>query len=258
MPSETDRNPKDGRKKASVPAVEKALDVLEVLSSHRDGLTMNELVEALGRTMGEIYRVVLYLVERDYVQQDSETARYSLTPRLFELAHRHPVTERLLNKAVPVLERIAASTEQSCHLGVLNRANILILASVASPRPAGYAVRTGAVFPALMTSTGMVIVAHSAPDAQSRFVNRTPTGNREVIRERLHSIAERGYDDSDSQIVHGVRNLSAPVFDKRGIVCAITCGLIDQSDMKTTAAETLQIIRDNAKQLSRALGWLES
>ncbi|MDB6179276.1 IclR family transcriptional regulator [Paracoccus sp. Z330] len=256
MAAQTEDATQGPRKKASVPAVEKALDILEVLSSHRDGLTMNELVEALERSMGEIYRVVLYLVERDYLQQDPDTSRYSLTPRLFELAHRNPVTERMLNKAVPVLERIAAITEQSCHLGVLNRANILILASVASPRPAGYAVRTGAMFPALMTSTGMVVVAHSDPEAQNRFAGRAPADARDAIRKRLQDISLHGYDDSESQIVKGVRNLSAPVFDNRGVVGAITCGHIDQSNMKTTAAETLEIIRENARQLSRALGWL--
>lgn len=258
MLSDVQSNTEGARKKASVPAVEKALDIIEELSNHRDGLTMNELVETLGRTMGEIYRVVLYLVERDYVVQDASTSRYSLTPRLFELAHRHPVTERLLNEAVPVLERIAALTEQSCHLGVLNRANILVLASVQSPRPAGYSVRTGAVFPAITTSTGMVILANSGSDAQKRFVARAPVDQRDTIRSRLSTIIEKGYDDSPSQIVQGVRNLSAPVCDNRGVVCAITCGLITQVDMPTSAEETLEIILDNAKRLSRALGWLES
>ncbi|MHA3980761.1 IclR family transcriptional regulator [Halovulum sp. GXIMD14794] len=246
--------PATSKKKSSVPAVEKALDVLELLSLHRDGMTMNELVAELDRTMGELYRVVLYLAERDYVRQDPATSRYALTPRLFELAHRHPPTERLLREAVPVLERIAALTDQSCHLGTLNRANILILASVASPRPAGYAVRTGAMFPATATSSGMVILAFSPPDAQKRFLARLPKEERAPAQERLARIAEHGYDDSPSQIVAGVRNLSAPVFDNRGVVCAITCGFIAQSEQKLRPDETLDVIRQNATQLSHALG----
>lgn len=246
--------PATSKKKSSVPAVEKALDVLELLSLHRDGMTMNELVAELDRTMGELYRVVLYLAERDYVRQDPATSRYALTPRLFELAHRHPPTERLLREAVPVLERIAALTDQSCHLGTLNRANILILASVASPRPAGYAVRTGAMFPATATSSGMVILAFSPPEAQKRFLARLPKEERASAQERLDRIAQHGFDDSPSQIVAGVRNLSAPVFDNRGVVCAITCGFIAQSEQKLGPEETLDVIRQNATQLSHALG----
>lgn len=246
------------RKKAAVPAVGKALDILEELSLRRDGLTMNELVETLGRSMGEIYRVVLYLAERDYIRQDPFTARYSLTPRLFELAHRHPLTERLLHKAIPLLEEIAAASEQSCHLGLLNRSNVLILASVASPRPAGYSVRTGAVFQATSTSSGMVILAYSHQDVVDSFAAMLEAGEREVMLKRLAMIRRQGFDATPSRIVSGVRNLSAPVFDDRGIVAAITCGLIDQSDMRLSPEETLAVIRRTAVTLSRELGHLKA
>lgn len=254
-----DERSKDARKpknKSSVPSVAKALDVLELLSEHADGLTMIEIVEALDRTMGELYRVVMYLAERGYIEQDAATARYALTLRLFELSHRHPPTRRLLRNAMPLLERIAALTEQSCHLGVLNRANVLVLASVQSPRPAGYSVRIGAMFPVAKTSTGMVIVAFSDAEAQKRFLNRLPKEEREETKERLRAIRDQGYDDRNSEIVAGVRNLSAPVFDSRGIVCAITCGYIQQAAQRTSPQETLAEIREAAMQLSRSLGFV--
>ena len=93
---------------STVPAVEKALDVLELLSESPTGLTMNEIVDALGRTMGEIYRVVVYLAERGYLRQNPDSNRYTLTLRLFELSHRYDPTERLIHAALPLLERIAA------------------------------------------------------------------------------------------------------------------------------------------------------
>lgn len=255
---ENQANIEELRKKPLVPSVDKALDILEALSWQRDGLTMKELVAQLGRTMGEIYRIVLYLVERGYLEQDPLTARYSLTLSLFELAHRHPPTERLLRKAVPILERIAVTTEQSCHLGVLNRASVLILASVTSPRPAGYAVRTGAMFPAVDTSTGMVILAHSDEDAQHRFLDLLPKEGRETQRSRLARIIELGFEDSPSNMVSGVRNLCAPVFDRCEIVGAITCGYIDQVEQPCTPEETLRIVRQSALELSQALGYVGS
>lgn len=254
MSESAKKETKTSKNKSSVPSVEKAFDVLELLSNHVSGLTMNEIVEALGRTMGELYRIVLYLTERGYLAQDPATQRYALTLELFELSHRHPPTERLLRETVPVLERIAALSEQSCHLGVLNRANVLILASVASPRPAGYSVRTGAMFAAHKTSTGLVILAHSDDDAQKRFLNRLPGEAKAKARKRLKSIREQGCDDYESELVAGVRNLSAPVFDSRGVVGAITCGYIKQLDPKASPEETLAIIRENTAQLSRALG----
>ncbi|MDG4674928.1 IclR family transcriptional regulator [Shinella sp. 838] len=243
------------RNKSSVPSVEKAFDVIELLADQPNGLTMNEIIDRLDRTMGEVYRIVIYLCERGYLEQDVGTNRYGLTLRLFELSHRYEPTERLLVRAVPMLERIAALTDQSCHLGILNRTNVLILASVKSPRPAGYSVRTGSMFPVQQTSTGSIILAFSEEPVQKRFLARLQAPDREEAATRFAQIASRGYEDRPSQMVDGIRNLSAPVFDSRGIVAAITSGYIAQPNQLVSAEEALSKIRTTALELSRDLGF---
>ncbi|UWQ19890.1 IclR family transcriptional regulator [Jannaschia sp. M317] len=252
-----DQAPKKTRNKSTVPSVEKALDVLELLAEAPEGLTMNEIVDRLGRTMGELYRVVVYLSERGYLNQDDHTNRYALTLRMFELSHRYDPTERLIRAAVPLMERYAALTEQSCHLGVLNRANVLILASVKSPRPAGYSVRIGAMFPVEQTSTGMVVLALSPEAVQTRFLRRLDEDARPAIATRMEQIRAEGFDDSESRLVDGVRNFSVPIHDSRGVVAALTTGFIAQADQKTRPDEALRILRDVAAELSHELGALD-
>src|SRR3546814_3341465 len=83
-------------------------------------MSMTEMVTALGRSMGELYRVVVYLERRGYPTRDADSDRYALSLRLFEMSHRHPPTDRLVKRAIPILEALAAETEQSCHLAVLH------------------------------------------------------------------------------------------------------------------------------------------
>ncbi|MEV8467520.1 IclR family transcriptional regulator [Fluviibacterium sp. DFM31] len=244
----------DTKEKSAVPAVEKALDVLEVLADSAQGMTMNEIVETLGRTMGELYRVVVYLADRGYVEQNPDTGRYALTMRLFELSHRHEPTERLVRNAIPLLERIADRTEQSCHLGIVNRSNVLVLASVRSPRPASYSVRTGAIFPAIKTSTGNVILAFSGKDTQRRYIGRLSPEDRAGLKERFDVIFRKGYEDWPSEIVEGVQNLCVPVFDKLGVVAALTIGFIDQSNPPMTPEEALTELRVAGDELTQSLG----
>ncbi|MFY0647620.1 IclR family transcriptional regulator [Sulfitobacter geojensis] len=241
--------------KSAVPAVEKALDVLELLATAPGGMTMNEIVDALDRTMGEVYRVVIYLADRDYLVQSPDTGRYALTLRLFELSHRHDPTERLIHASLPLLERIAANTKQSCHLGVLNRSNVLVLASVHSPLPAGYAVRTGALFPVEMTSSGHVILAYSTVEVQDRYIARQPETQRSEILERLTRIRETGYENTPSTMIKGVQNLCVPVFDARGVTAAITSGFIGQTEIAASADDTLHTLRRTALELSQTLGF---
>src|SRR5512138_873419 len=72
----------------AVPALDKGLDVIELLAREADGLSLNEIARALGRTSSELFRMVNGLARRGYIEQrDGE--RYVLTLKLFELAHRH-------------------------------------------------------------------------------------------------------------------------------------------------------------------------
>lgn len=245
----------DKKSKSPVPAVEKALDVVELLADAPDGLTMNELVDQLNRTMGEIYRIVIYLTDRGYLKQNHDTSRYTLTLRLFELSHRHDPTERLIRAGLPILERIAARTNQSSHLGVLNRSNILVLTSVQSPLPAGYSVRTGALFPVSQTSSGHVILAFSSKAEQKQYISSLEGAARDDLQKRLAQIRTDGYEDTPSTMIHGVRNLCVPVFDARGITAAITSGFIGQTENSTSAEETLSTIRLAALDLSNTLGF---
>lgn len=245
----------DKKNKSPVPSVEKAFDVLELLAETGDGLTMNDMTDALGRTMGEIYRIVVYLTERGYLSQDDKSNRYALTLKLFELSHRHDPTERLITKAQPILEHIAAHIEQSCHLGVLNRGNILVLTSVQSPRPAGYAVRTGALFNVERTSSGHVILAFSPPDRQKSYLARLPKDQRAALAKRFKKIRSFGYEDTPSTMISGVRNLCAPVFDSQGIAAAITSGFVSQTDQATDAEAALKMLRASALELSESLGF---
>lgn len=243
------------KSKSPVPAVEKAFDILEVLADASDGLTINEMVVSLDRTMGEIYRTIIYLTDRGYLTQNSDTSRYALTLKLFELSHRHDPTERLINKTLPILERIAAITEQSCHLGVLNRTNILVLASVQSPRPAGYSVRTGSLFPVVSTSSGHVILAFMKAEAQTRYINRLPSEEQQSVQERLDDIRNHGYEDTASTMIEGVRNLCVPIFNSSGVAGAMTSGFVQQTDQIMSASETLQTLRISATELSQSLGF---
>mgnify|MGYP000043761048 CR=1 FL=1 len=255
MPASPKTDKTERKNKSAVPSVEKAIDIIELLSLHPDGLTMNDIAEALDRTMGELYRIVVYMAERDYLQQDPATSKYALTLRLYELSHRFDPTERMLRNGIPLMESYAAKTDQSCHLGVLNRTNVLVLASVPSPRPAGYSVRTGAMFPVEQTSTASVVMAFSAPADQARYLDRLKAEERARAEQRLQAIQGAGFEQRQSTLVNGVNNLSVPVFDNRGVAAALTSGYIEQPNQIASPEEALALMRDMALNLSQSLGF---
>ena len=103
----------------SAPALEKGLDVLELLCRGEVPLALKDIARQLGRTVGELYRMVTCLVERGYVANVDD--KYMVTTKLFELAHLNPPTHRLLTEAIPIMQRLSGELDQSCHLTVYTR-----------------------------------------------------------------------------------------------------------------------------------------
>ena len=95
------------------PALDKGLDILELLAQQPQGLTRAEIVKEMDRSASEIYRMLERLVARQYVTRSLSGDRYALSLKLFALANIHPPLNRLINQALPVMDAFARQAEQS-------------------------------------------------------------------------------------------------------------------------------------------------
>ena len=91
----------------SAPALEKGLDILELLADSPAGLTQNQIAAQLGRSASELFRMVEVLERRSYVGRIAQSSAYQLTLKMFELAHRQPPVKRLLETALPRMQALA-------------------------------------------------------------------------------------------------------------------------------------------------------
>ncbi|HTN62589.1 MAG TPA: helix-turn-helix domain-containing protein, partial [Devosia sp.] len=105
--------PQAARRSYAVPAAEKALDILEFMAGQADGMTVTELAAGLGRTVHEIYRVMLVLEARGYLYRRANSDRYRLSLKLFELAHQMPAVGQLTDAALPIMSGLAPACMQS-------------------------------------------------------------------------------------------------------------------------------------------------
>ena len=151
----------------AVPALDKALDILELLASTAGGLGQNEIADATGRSSSQIFRVLALLEKRGYLVRDN--GLYILSTRLFSLAHQHPPLRGLIAAATTPMRVLADTVQQSCNLSVIDAGRVLVIAQVESPADFGYRVRVGATFDLDATATGSVLTGHDSlverPDA---------------------------------------------------------------------------------------------
>lgn len=249
---------KNDKKTYTAPALEKGLDIIELLSEQDIGLNQSELARALGRTVGEIFRMLMVLQDRGYVSQDPSSDRYVLTTFLFEISHRIPKIRRLTAFAGPLMQALVKKTNQSVHLAIVNDANILVVGQVDSPGNNTMAVRLGAKIEFWQASSGRVILAHLPPDEVTNFFGQValPPGMTEkLVRAELDEIRSAGFEVRDSFVIRGIVNISAPVIDHSGrAIAALTVPHIERFNEPITFETCRQELCKTANALTKSLG----
>lgn len=240
------------------PALDKGLDILELLATQPHGLTRAEIVKEMDRSASEIYRMLERLVARQYVMRNASGDRYALSLKLFALANMHPPLSRLINQALPVMDEFARKAEQSCHMGVYDRGNVLISAQINSPSGWSFAVQRGARVGLLDTASGHLLLAYADEGSYRRMLaEHTPLDGEVPITEAelqatLASIRERGYLERDSAQTLGVIDISFPILGPDNTALAtLTCPYIRRIDRHV--GPQMEEVRESLRYAARAL-----
>lgn len=247
----------DANDRYRAPALDKGLDILELLAATADGLSQAEIAKALERSPNEIYRMLDRLVRRDYVRRTQED-RYEITLKLFELAHARPPLHRLVSQATPVLRHFALRGEQAVHMVVQERNILVVVAQFDSPGYWNVSIRVGSRIGLVNTGSGHVFLAFATPEERVLMLEEQDLGSPEKmpkgLADRLNGVRQQGYEMMPSAQVSGVSNLSVPIFGPLGTVIAVlTCPYtqrldkLDAPDMPTA----LKLLQRAAKEISQ-------
>ena len=247
--------------RAGAPALEKGLDLLEALADAPEGVPQKAIAERVGRSVGEIFRMLGVLERRGYVARDPQTGSYALTLRLFELAHRHPPMHRLQRAAIDAMQRLADSVGHSCHLAALHAERLMVVAEAQPDRLAmGWTVRLGAVFPLSdRFVSARVMAAFQSHERRAELVRIMAAQDGALPADELHallrSIARRGHDKAPSRIARGVTDISCPIFDPFGqAVAALTVPHMAREGEPPADSSLVTEVKQTAAWISAAIG----
>lgn len=260
-PMATATAPSSAAERYRAPALDKGLDILELLATTEEGFSQAEIAKALARSPNEIYRMLDRLVRRGYVMRTADD-RYELSLKLFALAHQHPPLRRLVSQATPTLRRLAREAEQSCHLAIYQRGKAVVVAQVDAPGYWALAIRVGAQVDLLNTGSGHVLLAFQSRREREHMLAEHDTGEgglaaAAALHERLDEVRRRGIEVMESQQTRGVVNLSAPVLGVHGtVLAALTCPYVERVDHARAPSrdEVAEMVRAAARDLSLASG----
>jgi len=203
----------DGKKSYRAPALEKGLDVLELLAEEGLPLPFPVIARRLGRSPGELFRIAQVLEARGYVEQIPDGL--VLTARMFHQGLSGPPIRSLVEIALPIMRRLAGCTQQSCHLVLASRGDMVVVARMESPEQLGFSVRVGYRQPLYLTGSGAVLYAFQPNDIRAAWegmFHPVPSkAELDQFRERAEALKSTGHTLQPSAIAEGITDIAAPI-----------------------------------------------
>ncbi|MGQ0834185.1 MAG: IclR family transcriptional regulator [Gammaproteobacteria bacterium] len=243
--------------KYSAPALEKGLDILELLARASTPMTMGEISQGVGRSRNEIFRMLQVLEKRGYLVKSPGDSGYSLSNRLFMLGTQQPRISNVTELAIPVMRRLADQIGQPCHLVTASEEEIVVIAQVDAPSDVGLVVRAGHRRPLAHSTSGLVLFAFQSDAVRSRWLQMLDAGSVAYDRTTFLKFAEqvrrRGYARRASEAVDGVVDLCAPVMQHGHAEYTLTVPFIRRHPELIKEAGVIELLCAAAAEVSNAL-----
>lgn len=248
----------------TVAAVDRAIILLETLAKHPDaGVT--ELAQHTDATKSQVFRLLHTLEARGYVRKDPATKSYRLGYRAIHLGDEGRKQASLNHVAGPILDELAAETEENVHLIVRDGMRSLCVGLRESSLPLRLYAEIGRPGPLHAGGGSVLLLAYAPEDVQRRVLAGplevyTPATVTEPTRlaELLATVRARGYHVATNDLDEGAFSIAAPVRDHSGeVVAALSvAGPISRLTEKRSASHRAKVIR-SAERLSADLGHAE-
>lgn len=238
-----------------VPALEKGLDLVEALAAAAVPQSLAELAAAQRRSSSELFRMLNCLERRGWIGRDAVSGKYRLSLKLYALAHTHSPIEQLLQCARRPMQELTERHQQSCHLSVLDRRRLLVIAQQESPGPVRLSIEVGGSFDPLRTASGRLLLAHAPADEVKHALGALRPAARRAATAALEKIRRSGVSIAESETIEGVRDLSVLVGNPAsGVVAALAMTRLHRRDIRTDETTLLAGLRRAAGEITTSLG----
>lgn len=253
--------------KYSVPALEKAIAILDLIASSEKNYTITEIHKALDISKATVFTILNVLEAHDIVKKDSKGG-YGIGVKLYQLGLSYISRVDLVKIARPHLEDLMQETGYTVHLGVLDEGELLYVDKVEPDTFIKFSTFPGMRSEMHITSLGKAISAFLDEEELDRIIaekglsRHTPRTITDVdeFKQALTRIRHNGYAIEDEEGEIGVRCIGAPVFNNNGneVVAAVSIAGHTSQLAPESFVEVSERVQATAKAISKELGFVES
>src|SRR5438067_1986630 len=224
----TDPEPMKAIRTQSVPALDRALDLLELLAASKSGMTLSELVGRSRLPKSSVHCLLITMERRGFLHRNVKSGRYLFRLRLFSVANMAISGLSLREQAQPFLKELMTSARLTVHMAILEDNEAVVVSKCEPPGIYRLATWIGKRMDVHCTSLGKAMIAYLPSERLDRIFKEhgLPRHNENTLcssrrlREDLARTVRLGYAIDDEEDELGLRCIGAPVFDHENNVVA--------------------------------------
>ena len=249
----------------SVPNLDRALSILELLSGAPEGMTQTEVASALEIPGNSVFRISRTLEERGYLERDELNKRLRLTQKLLRLSCRTSSGERSVTEcSLEAMRALREGTMETVLLGTLSGSEGIVIEQISGKHPFRFVVDVGVRFALHTAAPGKAILA-ALPAAEADAIlaqmpftrfNEHTIQNASDFRRELQKTREAGYGVDAGEEREGAHCIGAAILNPQGHPVAAVW--VTGPSSRLPARDFPKIgkqVKDTAAQISAKLGY---
>ena len=213
-------------------SLERGLAILSAFGSDRSTIGVSELSRELSLSRSTTHRYIATLTSLGYLQQDAETKRYRLGPRVLDLGFSAINSMDIREISVPHLQALSDATGFTVNMAILDGPDVVYIercrTSRSGQRQIDLNLHVGSRLPAYCTGLGKALLAFVPEERfeeildQADLVARGPNTitDRAALRAEMERVRTTGLAVNNEELAYGLRSIAAPIRSTSGDVVA--------------------------------------
>jgi DNA-binding IclR family transcriptional regulator len=203
-----------------VRSVQRAVEIMSLLTEQRPSVTIREIVEATGLPKTTVLRIVQTLESGGLLSATPNG--YLAGPGLWRWAHLAKNSWEPPEEARALMRELVARQRETVNIYVVHHAARVCIAQEESPMPLRHVVRVGDELPLWAGASSKVLLRDAPPDILERIARSAPAGPEHlpVLTDGIASAARAGYAVSHGEREVGLSAAAVPILGQQGDVVA--------------------------------------
>jgi DNA-binding IclR family transcriptional regulator len=238
------------------PALEKGLEIIELLASAPGRMSLADICDRLGRNPNQLFRTLQVLERRRFIMRIEASRAYKLTDRILHLATAQSASQLFPASVINLMRELSDRVKHSCHLSVASDGEAVVIENISSPGDLIFNVALGFRRQVAEVPAGVVLFAFQSQETRLRWLESLAI--EDDARFRLVASADRarrsGYLEENSTFAPGITDLCAPIMQQGCAIAAVTIPFVQTNTPTVSRKQVILELCKAAYKMSQSAG----